>query len=74
MLAAKSTPRQGDLYQVYTAGKTGIINGLSTDWVTGQNLKDMGFEDIFKLDLNEDDVIGNQSPVEPEPINDATAT
>ena len=61
VLSAKTTRHRGVLYQVYTAGKTGIINGLSTDWVTGQNLKDMGFEDIFKLDLNEDDVIGNVS-------------
>ena len=73
VLAAKSTPRQGDLYQVYTAGKTGIINGLSIDWVTGQNLTDMGFEDIFKLDFNKDNVIGNQPPVEPEPINEGSA-
>ena len=45
VLAAKSTRRQEVLYQVYTSGKTGIINGLSIDWVTGRNLADMGFED-----------------------------
>ena len=73
VLAAKSTRRQEVLYQVYTSGKTGIINGLSIDWVIGQNLADMGFEDIFKVDLNEDNVIGNQPPVEPDPINDGFA-
>ena len=37
-------------------------------------MTDQGLENIFNLDLNNDGLIGDQSPEEPNPINDGTAT
>jgi len=73
VLIAKETRRRGTLYQVRTADNAGILGEVSMNWADGQTLADTGYEDIFNVDLNEDGIIGNQPPVEPNPINDGTA-
>ena len=73
VLIAKETRRRGTLYQVRTADSAGILGEVSMNWADGQTLADTGYEDIFNVDLNEDGIIGNQPPVEPDPINDGTA-
>ncbi len=37
-------------------------------------MADQGLENIFNLDLNNDGLIGDQPPDEPDPVNDGTAT
>ena len=73
VLRAKQTRRRGVRYQTWSTDETGTINGRSRGWRNGQNMADQGLENIFNLDLNNDGLIGDQRPEEPDPINDGTA-
>ena len=73
VLRAKQTRRRGVRYQTWSTDETGTINGRSRGWRNGQYMADQGLENIFNLDLNNDGLIGDQPPEEPDPINDGTA-
>ncbi len=74
VLRARQTRRRGMRYQTWSTDETGTINGRSRGWRDGQYMADQGLENIFNLDLNQDGLIGDQPPEEPDPINDGTAT
>ena len=74
VLRARQTRRRGLRYQTWTTDETGTINGRSRGWRSGQSMANLGIENIFNLDLNNDGWIGDQPPEESGPINDGAAT
>lgn len=73
LLARKQKRRRETSYQIWTANKTGLINGTASDWVDGQTLAEAGYEYIFNVDLNEDDIINVEPGVSPNPVNEGSA-
>ena len=73
-LRARQTHRRVLQYQVWSTDETGTINGRSRGWRDGQTMSNWGLEEIFKLDLNSDGLIGDQLPENPAPSNDGAAS
>ena len=73
VLRAKQTRRRGTRYKIWSTDETGTINGRSRGWRNGQFMADQGLENIFNFDLNNDGLIGDLPPEEPDPINDGIA-
>ena len=73
VLRAKQTPRRGTRYKIWSTDEFGIINRKTRRWVSGKKLADAGWENVFDRDFNDDGLIGNQPPDEPDPVNDGSA-
>ena len=73
LLVRKQRQRRISSYQIWTADNTGLVNGIASKWVDGQTLAEEGYEYIFNMDLNEDDIISAESEVQPDPVNKGSA-
>ena len=74
VLRSRETRRRGTKYKLWSTNENGFINGRTPHWLSGQSLKEAGYENIFNLDLDLDGQIGNKPPEEPSPINDGSAS
>ena len=74
VLRSRETRRRGTKYKLWSTNENGFINRRPPHWLSGQSLKEAGYENIFNLDLDLDGQIGNNPPEEPSPINDGSAS
>ena len=49
--------RKNETYKVWSAGSDGAVTSMS-NWTSGNQMMNDGFEDLFDLDLNDDSIIG----------------